>query len=100
MDPELKDYIEGCWFGNKKYTLEKNMSVKSLHERFLHKCIDIGIPDYEYPFNSDNKGYVSLCKYVKCLEKASIEKAAKRDNKDNMQKYLSVGYGNRYRHAL
>ena len=94
--PELADYIEGCWYGDKKYTLEKNMTMKSLHERFLKKCLEVGVPDYAYPFNTSNKGYVSLCKYVKELDTRKVEKAAKRESKDNMQKLLSVGLGNRY----
>lgn len=94
--PELEDYIKGCWYGNKKYTLEKNMNINSLHKRFLQKCLQIGIPDYEYPFNTANKGYVSLSKYLKSLDKHNIEKAASRDSKDNRQKLLSTGIGERY----
>jgi len=94
--PTLKDFIEGCWYGDKKYTLEKNINCRTLHDKFLKECLRIGIPDYNYPFNTNNKGYVSLCKYVKDLDKKKIYKAATRESKDNMQKLLSTGYGLRY----
>ncbi len=94
--PELKAYIEGCWYGDKKYTLERNMSYNSLHKKFLKKCLELGISEFEYPFNTSNRGYVSLCKYVKELDKEKISKAATRENKDNMQKLMSTGYGERY----
>ncbi len=94
--PALNEYIAGCWYGDPKYTLEKNINLKSLHDRFIKKCIEIGVPDYEYPFNTVHKGYVSLSKYVKKLDAIKVEKAAKRESKDNMQKLLSTGFGNRY----
>ena len=94
--PELEDFIIGCWFGDKRYTLEKNISIKSLHEKFLKKCLDLGVSDYSYPFSTSNKGYVSLSKYVKELNRRYIEKAANRDSKDNKQKLMSTGYGKRY----
>ncbi len=94
--PELKSFIEGCWYGDKKYTLEKNMNTKTLHMRFLKKCLELGVPDYEYPFNTDTKAYVSLTKYVKDLDKNNIKKAASRESKDICQKIMSTGYGTRY----
>lgn len=93
---ELKEFIKGCWYGDKKYTLEKNMNYRTLHAKFLKKCQEIGVPDYAYPFNTANKGYVSLCKYIKELDKKNLRKAATRENDDNMQKLMSTGYGTRY----
>ncbi|MCR4657823.1 MAG: Mu transposase C-terminal domain-containing protein [Lachnospiraceae bacterium] len=96
--PGLDDYIAGCWYGNKKYTLEKNMNRKSLHSRFLRKCLELGVSDYEYPFNTKNQGYASLCRYIRELDRKHIAKAATRLDRDDMQKVLSTGYG--ARHAM
>lgn len=96
--PTLKDFIAGNFFGDKKYTLEKNMNLKTLHNKFLSECLKLGIQQHEYPFNTSTKGYVSLCKYVKTLQKENISKQAERESKDNRQKLLSTGIGKRYTH--
>jgi hypothetical protein len=94
--PELKDFIAGCWYGDKKYTTEKNMNCITLHRKFLKKCLEVGVSDYDYPFNTANLGYVSLCNYIKSLDKDNITDAAKRESRDNMQKLMSTGIGERY----
>lgn len=94
--PELPEFIEGCWYRDKAYTLTHNMNVATLHRRFIEKCKELKVPDYGYPFNTANQGYVSLCKYVKELDKKDIRKASTRQGKDDRQKLLSTGYGTRY----
>ena len=94
--PDLQTYIVGNYFGDKKYTLEKNMNFKTLHEKFIRKCKELGIQDYEYPLNTQNMGYVSLIAYVKDLENKNLEKSASRENKDTRQKLLSTGIGTKY----
>ena len=99
--PSLKDFIIGNFFGDKKYTLEKNMNLKTLHNKFLAECLRVGVQQHEYPFNTSNRGYVSLCKYVKVLQIENVNKQATRESKDNMQKIYSTGLGDRYtRNAL
>lgn len=93
--PELKDFIAGNHYGDKKYTTEKNMNAKTLHGKFLKKCFDLGIQEHEYPFNTANMGYVTLCKYLKDLDTMNVNKAAKRASKDDMQKICSTGIGER-----
>lgn len=95
-NPELKEYIEGCWIGDKKFTLEKNMNLTTLHSLFVDKCRKLGIPDYEYPFNTQKMAYGSLCGYIKEFNRQNLLKAAKRENKDNMQKLMTTGIGDRY----
>ena len=56
--PELKEFVMGNYYGIKKYTLEKNMNYRSVHKKFLVKCKELGIHEYEYPFNTKNLGYV------------------------------------------
>ena len=94
--PDMKDFIVGNHYGDKKYTLEKNMNAKTLHRRFLNKCLDLGIQEHEYPFNTANMAYVTLCKYLKDLDDNNVDKAAKRESKDNMQKLYSTGMGERH----
>lgn len=94
--PELFEFIEGNWFGNAKYTRKKNMSFTMLHELFLDECLRLGVPDFEYPFNTKYKGYNALRRYIKKLEEDYLIKAASRQSKDNQQKMASTGYGKRY----
>ena len=94
--PSLAEFIYGNFFGNKKYTLEKNMNVKTLHGKFLAECRRLGIQDDEYPFNTANLAYVSLSKHVKKLQKENLSDQARREGKDSVQKLRSTGIGNRY----
>ncbi len=94
--PQLKDFISGNYFGDKKYTTEKNMNIKTLHTRFLAECLRIGVMQHEYPFNTANKGYVSLCSYIHQLEEQNTRLQAKRLDKDSSQKLASTGYGERF----
>lgn len=92
----LKDFIIGNYLGDKKYTTEKNMNLTTLHQKFLKECLRLGVQEHEYPFNTANRGYVSLCKFIKNYKKENISKQAKRENKDTMQKLHSTGIGERY----
>jgi len=95
--PPLREYIEGCWYGNKKYTSEHQMNLKTLHkDYFLKECERLGIQDYEYPFNTESQGYYALRNYVKHLELENTLNRAKRSSKDDQQKLLSTGIGTRY----
>ena len=94
--PELEGFIIGNYFGDKKYTLERNMSKTTLHKKFLNECIKLGVQIHEYPFNTANKGYKALCTFITQLEKENLERQANRESKDNRQKLLSTGFGKRY----
>lgn len=96
QNPGLIEFIVGNYFGDSKYTLEKNMNYKTLHENFIKECKRRGIQDYEYPLNTENKGYVSLIKFVKDFVGKNIDDASKRENKDAAQKLMSTGKGVRY----
>jgi len=98
--PSLQEYIKGCWFGNKKFTSEHHMNLTTLHSNcFLKECERLGIQDYEYPFNTVSQGYISLRKYIKSLEACDASNRAKRSSKDDKQKILSTGIGDRYTKA-
>lgn len=94
--PPLKDFIIGNYLGDKKYTTEKNMNLTTLHQKFLKECLRLGVQEHEYPFNTANRGYVSLCKFIKNYKKENISKQARRESKDTMQKLHSTGIGERY----
>lgn len=64
---------------------------------FLDKCHEIGIQDYEYPFNTKNKGERSFYKYLDQLSAQVPDKAIRRENSQAVQKYYSAGIGERKR---
>lgn len=66
--PGLEDFIKGNYFGDKKYTQEKNMTLKILHKKFIGYCKDLGIPDYNFPFSATDEGYQTLSNYIKMVK--------------------------------
>jgi len=93
--PSLVSFITDNYFGNKEATLEKNMQVTALHNKFLNECRNLGIQDYEYPFNTATKGLRSLMRYVNNLRNQNESLAIKREGKDARQKYRSTGKGHK-----
>lgn len=94
--PSLVSYIADNYFGKKDVTLEKNMKVTTLHKKFLYECRNLGIQDYEYPFNTDSKGLRSLRRFVHNLKHQNEELAMKREGKDARQKFHSTGKGHKH----
>ena len=94
--PSLITFITDNYFGKKDTTLEKNIKVSTLHNKFLCECRSLGIQDYEYPFNSGSKGSRSLRRYVYGLKNKNEGLAIKREGKDARQKYRSTGKGHKY----
>lgn len=94
--PDLGEYICGVFFGDKKYTKEHNPNVRTVHGLFVQKCREMGIQEYEYPFTTKDHGYNALREYLKKIENEQVEKAIRREGKDQMQKYLSTGFGESY----
>lgn len=94
--PSLKEYIRGCWNGDRKYTGEYHMNLTTLHkDYFLKECERLGIQDYEYPFNTSTKGYYALIEYIKTLQRENAAERAKRSSRDEKQKLLSTGIDKR-----
>lgn len=94
--PTLEPFIIGNYFGDKKYTLEHNMSVRTLHTKFIEECLRLGIQNYEYPFTIKDKGYLALYRYIKKLELKKQERSIKRQNNNLIQKFESTGFGEKY----
>lgn len=91
--PTLKSFVLGNYFGDRKYTLEHNMNIKTLHEKFLQECRRLKIQDYEFPFTLKDNGYNLLYRYIKQTEAETPQKAIRREGKDSRQKFESTGYG-------
>lgn len=85
--PSLDTFISDNYFGNKEVTLEKNMRVTTLHNKFLYECRNLGIQDYEYPFNTESRGLRSLRRYVQKLRHQNENLAIKREGKDARQNF-------------
>lgn len=94
--PQLQDFIYNNYFGNQKDTLEKIMKVSTLHKKFLAECRQLGIEDYEYPFNTDSKAIRSLERYINELRHKNELKTIKRENKEVQQRFHSTGKGKKH----
>jgi len=93
--PSLASFIADNYFGKREVTLEKNMLITTLHSKFLCECRNLGIQDYEYPFDTASKGLRSLNRYVNNLKLQDEGLAIKREGKDARQKYRSTGKGHK-----
>lgn len=91
--PELKEYVDNLYLKKDKTVLEKNITKKIIFEKFLWKCKDLGIREYEYPFNTKNMGERALYIYLNELEQEMSNYSISRQNKDARQKYSSTGLG-------
>lgn len=91
--PSLEAFVLGNYFGDKKYTLERNMNIRTLHSKFIEECRRIGVQDYEYPFTLKDNGYDALYTYIKQKELDNQNNAIKRVSTESKQKFLSTGYG-------
>lgn len=91
--PELEKLVIGNYFNDPKYTLERNMSYRTVHSKFVQECRRIGIQDYEYPLSLADKGYASLYRYLKDVESNDCTQMMSRLNPDAAQKFISVGSG-------
>lgn len=91
--PMLNKFVLGNYFGDRKYTLEHNMSIRTLHEKFLEECKRLKIQDYEFPFTLKDNGYNLLYRYIKNIDAENQEKRILREGKDARQKFESTGYG-------
>lgn len=91
--PTLETFVLGNYFGDNKYTLEHNMNIRTLQEKFLQECIRLQIQDYEFPFTLKDKGYILLYRYIKQIETEKQENTIRREGRDTRQKFESTGYG-------
>lgn len=91
--PILSEFISDTYFKNSKTILEKNITIGNLYYKFLEKCRDVGIQDYEYPFNTSDRARRSFYKYIKNLELSNANNSMRRADKNVRQKFYSTGIG-------
>ena len=91
--PGLEDFVIGNYYGDKEYTLEKNMNIRTLHSRFLKECLNRNVPDYEFPFNLKDKGYAALTRYIKGVSLDNQKLQITRESKEIEKKFNSTGIG-------
>jgi transposase InsO family protein len=89
--PDIKEYIDALYFGKVKTTLEKNISVRILHQLFLKKCQQVGIKEYEYPFSVQSKGLRSLYDYINKLKINNPSMISSRLSNDAIEKLNTTG---------
>lgn len=95
--PELETFVRENYFRQANATLEKNISPYNLHKKFLEKCKQLKIQDYEYPFNTSDNAQRTFYKYLKQLEAEYINQSITRETKNVQQKFFSTGKGKRIR---
>lgn len=91
--PSLELFVLGNYFNDKKYTLEHNMNIRTVHVKFMEECRRLGIQDYEFPFTLRDKGYLILYRYLRQAEAKKQTKTIRREGKDAIQRFESTGYG-------
>ena len=94
--PTLENFVIGNYTGDKKYTLEKNMSVRTLHSKFLEECRKLGIQDYEFPFSTKDNGYTALTRFLNSKSIKNNAELIKRETSDIRKHFFSTGYGESY----
>lgn len=95
--PELEMYIRDSYFNRNKKILEKNVTNENLYRRFLEECKRLGITDYDYPFNTDDKARRTFYRYLKQLDNENSNEAIRRESSNANQKYHSTGIGDKVR---
>lgn len=95
--PELDQFIRDSYFNRNKKILEKNVTNENLYGRFLEECKRLGIQDYDYPFNTDDKARRSFHRLLKQLDNENSNDAIRRESSNANQKYHSTGSGDRVR---
>ncbi len=92
--PDIKEKIEQLHFKKQKRSVsDPIMRIKHLHKHFLDACRAAGIKPNQYPFNTENLGYKSLCRYVKQLEAANFYQSSTRYGEDAARRARSTGIG-------
>jgi len=64
--PEIRQVLKDTFFKLKPASNmhESMISRADLHAKFLKLAVNAGVKDNEWPFNTDNKGYKTICKYL------------------------------------
>nr|WP_265923353.1 hypothetical protein [Cupriavidus nantongensis] len=93
--PEVKEDIEKQYRGEtqKGAITEAKKSIANIHKDFLAKLAALGVGEHEWPFNTDNEGYRSLCRHFETLLKDEPEKVIRERSGKNAARHLVIGRG-------
>lgn len=91
--PALKETLENDYYNRRKKNelKEFNMSYKIIHQRFIQKCISIGIDLNEYPLNTKSKAKKSVERYLNSLADKHFVSSAARHGNDAEMKAKNTG---------
>lgn len=65
--PTIKKFLDDEILGKASHKFRTKPIKRDIHRKFVAKCRESGIGFSDYPFNTDQQGYVSVCKYASKL---------------------------------
>lgn len=91
--PSLKDQIEKDFLNayKKGEVRERNLSTKTIHQRFMRNCIKLGIGLNQYPLNTQTKAYKSVERYLKSLSNKHFVAVAARSGEESKMLAKNTG---------
>lgn len=75
--PQLEEFIISEYFNTNKHVREKKQSIRTIHSKFIKKCIDIGINEDQYPLNMTSLGKKSLQRFLRNLSNKNLKLSSK-----------------------
>ncbi|MBY6053966.1 hypothetical protein [Cytobacillus firmus] len=92
--PMIKDLIIDALYGKSKNKIvDRKISVKHLHIKFVKTCRELGLTGDSYPFTSEDLAKRSLERYVNKLYQDHFAKAASRFSPDAGKHAINTGSG-------
>ncbi len=76
--PDVKDAVDDLALKKQRKGRihEACISNADLHAEFLKRCVDAGIPEFHYPFNTEHRAARALAQYVRRLRLEHFARAA------------------------
>lgn len=93
--PDVLDKVRDSYFGRSTQSRvgEKGMSIKAIHRIFLKELRACGLGDQDWPFNTRNVGYKSLCLFCKNLAITETDRAIRSRGGVDAQRRRRLGTG-------
>lgn len=90
--PEIRDELVNKYFNNTRSKWDKSASFVVLHKLLLRKLIEGGLKETEYPFNTAQKGYGAMIRFLKNMSSKHPSASLNRYGKEARQLYRSTHY--------
>lgn len=99
--PSLKELVENQLFkkGNKETVHENKIQYSKIHKKLIDACRTLGLRGNDYPLNTKELGYKSICKYLNNLIEKYPEKGLIAREGEDVMKKLGTSVGNAPRRA-